>query len=196
MLAFQLSVTECCVCATPAPDSVTFAGDPLALLLIVTLPLSLPAVAGLNCTPIVNAWEGDNVTGVPAPLSVNPVPAMLIPEIVTFAFPVSVIVTICVAELPVFKLPKLSAVVLSEIVVEAAIPLPLSATVLGEFGALLTIESPPLELPVACGANCTLNVLVAPGFRESGRLTVLLVNPLPVTPNCVTVNSPVPLLLN
>jgi hypothetical protein len=39
-------------------------------------------------------------------------------------------------------------------------------------------------------------VLLVPGFSESGRFTELLVKPLPVTLNSVTVNTPVPLLLN
>jgi hypothetical protein len=153
VLAFQFNVAECCADATPVPDKLTVAGDPVALLAMVTIPVTLPAEDGLNCTPIVNFWDGESVTGVPAPLRVNPAPAMLIPEIVTLAFPVSVIVTFCVAAFPVVRLPKLKLDALNEIVAVAAIPFPLNATMLGEVGALLTIDTLPVTLPAVCGAN-------------------------------------------
>ena len=178
------------------PDKITVVGDPIALLVIVTVPLSLPAAVGLNSTAKLRLCVGDNVTGVPAPLNVKPVPLTLIPEIVTFAFPVSVIVTFCVAELPVFTLPKLRFVELSEIAAVAATPFPLNASMLGELGALLTIETLPLAAPAPVGANCTLNVLLVPGLRDSGKLNEFVANPLPVTLNCITVSTPVPLLLN
>ncbi|HEY4978236.1 MAG TPA: hypothetical protein VII25_03640, partial [Candidatus Acidoferrum sp.] len=165
------------------------------MLTIETFPLSDPADGGLNCTVMVNACEADNVTGVPAPLKLYPVPLMLICEIVTLAFPVLVIVTFCCAELPVFTLPKLRLVELSEIVAVAAIPVPLKATVLGEVGALLTSETLPVTAPADCGANCTLKLLDAPGLIDSGRLNELVENPLPVALTCVIVSTPVPLFV-
>ncbi len=123
------------------------------MLEIVTLPVSLPVAGGLNCTPIVIFCDGDKVTGVPAPLKVKPVPVLLIPEIVTLALPVSVIVKFWVVALPVLTFPKLKLEALTEIVAVAATPLPFSATVLGEVGALLTIETLPLVVPGPCGAN-------------------------------------------
>jgi len=48
VLAIQLSATECC--STAVPDRVTVVGDPVALLAIVILPLTLPATVGLNTT--------------------------------------------------------------------------------------------------------------------------------------------------
>jgi len=119
---------------------------------------------------------------------------MLICEIVTFAFPVLVIVRLCCAELPVVTLPKLKLDELSEIVATDAIPVPLKLTELGELGALLTSETLPVTLPADCGPNCTLKVLAAPGLIESGRASELVVNPLPDTLTCVTVSTAVPLL--
>jgi hypothetical protein len=153
VLALQVRVTECCVATIPAPDKDTFVGEPEALLTIVTCPASFPAADGLNCTPIVNFCEGDRVTGTAAPLIVKPVPLMLIPESVTFAFPVSVIVIFWVAALPVFTLPKLRLDALNDSVAAAATPVPLNANVVGDVGALLTSESPPVEFPADCGEN-------------------------------------------
>jgi hypothetical protein len=119
---------------------------------------------------------------------------MLIPESVTFALPVSVMVIFCVTTLPVFTLPKLRLEALNDIVAVAATPAPVNAKEVGEVGALLTIETAPAALPLDCGENWILKVVVAPGFKEIGRLTELLVNPLPLTLNCVIVNTPVPLL--
>jgi hypothetical protein len=100
-----------------------------------------------------------------------------------------VIVTFCFAEFPVFTLPKFKLVELSEIVAVAAIPVPRKANALGELGALLTIDTLPETLPADCGANCTLNVLAAPGLIDSGKPTELVEKPLPVTLNCESVKT-------
>jgi hypothetical protein len=95
-----------------------------------------------------------------------------------------------------FMLPKLRLDGLSESVRVEATPVPLKAKAVGEFGALLTKERVPATVPADRGKNCTLNVVDVPGFRESGRFTVPLLNPLPVALNCVTVSTAVPMLLN
>lgn len=102
------------------------------------------------------------------------------------------IVTFCCAEFPVFTFPNVKLVELSEIVAVAAIPVPLKANALGELGALLTIDTLPEALPVDCGENCTLNVLVAPGLIDNGKPTELVENPLPVTLNCDIVKTALP----
>lgn len=112
----------------------------------------------------------------------------------TLAFPVLVSVTLCCAELPVVTLPKLRLLVLCEIVEVAATPVPDKDNAVGDVGALLTSETLPVALPADCGANCTLNTLLAPGLIESGNATELVVNPLPVTLNCEIVKTALPLL--
>lgn len=62
----------------PAPLSDTVAGEPLALLLIVTLPVTEPTVVGLKFTDTVRICEGASVTGVTAPVRVKPAPRGLI----------------------------------------------------------------------------------------------------------------------
>jgi hypothetical protein len=111
VLAIQLSATECCTGATPVPDRVTDAGDPVALLAIEMVPLAGPATVGLNTTDRVRFCEGDSVTGALPPVMEYPAPLKVIDEIVTLALPVLVTVTVCGAEeVPVVMLPKLRLV--------------------------------------------------------------------------------------
>ena len=159
MLAVQLRLTEWVVAWTPVPESVIAAGEPVALLVTVTVPPSLPAPLGEKITPNVRVCEGASVTGVLAPLRENPDPLSVICEIMTLAFPVLVIVTFCVDEDPVLTLPKPRVVVLNERSSVAATPVPLRAITFGEFGALLRIVMLPLAAPAEAGANCALNVV-------------------------------------
>jgi hypothetical protein len=103
--------------------------------------------------------------------------------------------TFCEAELPVVTFPKFMLVELKESVRVAAVPVPLNGNAVGEFGALLTIETVPVTAPTEAGWNCTLNVLAAPGFSESGRLNPLVLKPAPATLTWLIVSKPVPVLL-
>jgi hypothetical protein len=80
-------------------------------------------------------------------------------------------------------------------VCDASTPVALSATVAGEFGALLTIDTPPLTLPADCGAYCTLKFPVWLGDNVNGSARPLKVKPTPVTVACETVKLEVPLFL-
>ena len=62
-----------------------------------------------------------------------------------------VTVTGCVELVPVFTLPKLTVLVLSEIVRVAVTPVPLRAITLGEVAELLTIVMFPLDAAAAVG---------------------------------------------
>jgi len=128
-------------------------GDPVAVLVTITVPVSDPAEVGLKITPKVMACPDVSVTGVPAPLSVNPAPFSAIPETVTLALPVFVAVTFCVDELPLFTFPNARFVELNESVCVAATPVPVKAITVGELGALLTTLTLPLAAPAAVGAN-------------------------------------------
>lgn len=192
MLAFQVSETLCAVVATPVPESAIVIGEPLALLVTITLPVTLPAEMGLNDTPNVKVCVADNVTGVPAPVNAKPVPLLETCEMVTFELPTLVTVTLCEAELPSFTLPKLMLLVLNERVCDGAVPVPLSEITAGEPGALLTREALPLAAPADAGANCRLKLLDCPAFNEMGSVTPLLLKPLPATLICEMVSTPVP----
>jgi hypothetical protein len=153
VLAFQFNDTVWELVCAPAPDSTIVAGDPFALLATVTVPVAFPAAVGPKTTLNVRLCVGVNVAGVPAGPTLNPVPAAVMPEIVTFALPVFVTVTDCVADDPVFTLPKLRLFVLNDSTCVDAIPEPLKPITTGLFGALLTIETLPFAEPADAGAN-------------------------------------------
>jgi len=166
---------------SPFPVKLTVFGEEEALLTTVRLPVALPATNGRKLSVIVKFCEGDNVTGVPVPLKEKPVPLTVICEIVTFELPVFVAVTFWVAKVFVFTLPKLTLAGVTDSVSVAATPLPLKASVAGEFGALLTNETLPAMLPVDGGVNCTLNELACPALSESGTVSPLILKPVPDT---------------
>lgn len=68
--------------------------------------------------------------------------------------------------LPITTLPNVTLVGLAE--PSACKPVPLSAIVAGDPGALLVIEMLPVELPSAVGANWTVNVVFAPAATVVG----------------------------
>ena len=68
MLAVQVRTTECAVGVTPVPDSDMLAGEPVALLVTVTVPGALPAVIGLKMMLKASVCPADSPTGVPAPV--------------------------------------------------------------------------------------------------------------------------------
>jgi len=68
VLAFHDSATECCTRATPVPERETEAGEPLALLTIEMLPLTLPAAVGLNWIGRMRFCDGVRVTGALPPV--------------------------------------------------------------------------------------------------------------------------------
>ena len=171
-------------------------GEPDAVLVTVTEPVLLPAALGLNTTLKPIFWPALSVTGVLAPLRLNPAPLSLICDTVTFVFPEFVNVTFCVAEDPAFTLPKAIFVVLNVNVCVAATPVPLNAIAAGEFAALLTTLTLPVTAPADAGLNCTLKLLVCPDESDIGNANVPVLNPLPVTVTWLTVNVPVPLFCN
>jgi hypothetical protein len=157
------------------------AGEPLALLVIVTDPLAFPDNSGAKITLNVRACVGVKVTGVPAPLRLNPAPLTMIDETVTSELPVLVTVTVFVKDSPIVRLPKLRLVLLNDTVCVELTPLPLRPIVAGLPGALLTTEMLPVEVPAAVGANRALNVEDCPGLRVIGSAMVLIPKPVPLT---------------
>src|SRR5271165_3896351 len=116
-------------------------------------------------------------------------------EIWTLEFPVFVMTTLCEDVPPVLTFPKLRLVVLKESVCVVAMPVPLKARTAGEFGALLRIDTLPDTVPAEAGWYCTLNVVEVPGFSDSGKLSPLVLKPLPATLTWLIVRTAVPVLL-
>ena len=121
MLSVQLDVTECEAGWTPFPVRETVAGELVALLATVTLPLTPVDVAGVNVTFIVAVCPGVRICPVETPFAENPAPEMLTLETITLEFPALVNVTPNVLLPPILTLAKLRLVALSASALEAVL---------------------------------------------------------------------------
>ena len=99
-------------------------GELVALLLIVTLPETLPAAEGAYATLNEVDCPGASERGSVSPVTANPLPVTLSCDNVTFALPVLLSVTVCVALVPVATLPKFSEVGEAESCRTCATPVP------------------------------------------------------------------------
>ena len=106
--------------------------------------------------------------------------------------PVFVIVSLWLEDVFVLMLPKAMLEELNESVFVAATPVPLNATVVGEFGALLTMFTVPARLPAVVGANTALKETLPPGATVLGRLKPLTVYPVALMLSCEIVKEAVP----
>src|SRR6266852_6601992 len=130
------------------------------------------------------------------PLALKPAPVTVTLEMVTLEFPLLVSGTGNALLPPTFTLPKLRLVGLAPSKNVATTPVPLKARVRGEPGALLVMETLPLALPVAEGANCALNVVFCPAASVSGTDKPAMLKPVPKALAAEIVTLAVPELLN
>jgi hypothetical protein len=130
------------------------------------------------------------------PLALKPAPETVTLEMLTLEFPVFVKVTLEEPLPPTFTLPKLRLVGFTPSRKVAAAPVPLRAIVSGEPGALLVMETLPVALPVAEGANCPLKVVLCPAASVSGTDKPVMLKPVPEALAAEIVTLAVPELLN
>src|SRR5580698_962588 len=187
--ATLVGVAASCACV-PVPLKLIVVGEFGALLTIEMLPLALPADVGANLALNVVLNPAPNVSGAVVPVVLKPVPAAVTAEIVTVALPPFVRVMVCELFVPVATLPNATLVGVAASC--ACVPVPLKLIVVGEFGALLTIEMLPLALPADVGANLALNVVLNPAPNVSGAVIPVVLKPVPaaVTAEIVTVALP------
>lgn len=176
--AALVGVADNCGCV-PVPLKVIVAGEFGALLTIEILPLALPADVGAYFALNVVLSPAPNVSGVVIPVVLKPAPVTATEEIVTVAVPPFVRVMVCELLAPIITLPN--AALVGDAANCACVPVPLNAIVVGEFGALLTIEMLPLALPAEVGANFALNVVLSPAPNARGVFNPLMLRPVPVT---------------
>lgn len=169
-------------------------GEPVALLVMETLPLALPAEVGANCAVNEVFAPALIVAGKVSPLIVKPVPVALAAVIVTLAVPEFVSEIDCDPLLPTWTLPKLTLEGFAERV--ACVPVPVKAIAAGEPVALLVIETLPLALPAEVGANCAVNEVFAPALIVAGTARPLMLKPAPDALAAVIVNAALPVLVN
>jgi hypothetical protein len=161
------------------------------LLLTNTLPLTDSAAVGAKFTLNVVLCPAPRVSGV-RPLILKAAPETLSEETFTLALPVLVNVTVWLLLLPTVTFPKLNLVGLVESCIVAGTPVPLSAMLVGELGALLMSETMPVTPPATAGAKASVKFDLCPGLRVRGRAKPLVVKPLPETAACEIVRLPVP----
>jgi hypothetical protein len=92
------------------PDKETVAGEFVALLPMETLPVMLPAAAGVNAISSATDWLGVRIVPAVIPLVLNPAPVTATLDMVTSEFPLFLSVTLDEPLLPIFTLPKLTLV--------------------------------------------------------------------------------------
>ena len=160
----------------------------------VSEPVTAPAVVGAKFTVKVEVPPAAIVKGVERPESPKPVPDSAALLIVRLPVPGFEIVTVCVLVTPVVTLPKLTEAGVTEIC--DCTPVPLRAMVAGEFVALLVTVTPPLKLPLAVGANATLNEVDCPALSVMGIDIPLTVKPVPVTLSFESDTLPVPVFVS
>ena len=98
---------------TPVPDNAICNGEFEALLAIESLPLTLPAAAGLKFTETVTDCVGVKIA-LDGLLALNPLPVADTLDMVTFVFPLFVTVTSCAVDVPTVTLLKFTLVELGE----------------------------------------------------------------------------------
>ena len=168
------------------------AGELVALLMIVTLPVAAPVDVGAKLT--VNLADCPDVKVVfdATPLALYPGPEAVTCEIVMLEFPVFVTVMFCELVLPGGTFPKLRLVGFKVKISAVDTPVPLSGMERGEAGALLARLIPPLVFPVVFGAKETLNVVLPLGVMVVGMVSPEMLKPAPDTPACASVSGAVP----
>ena len=124
----------------------------------------------------------------------NPVPAGLICDIFTAAFPVFVRTTCLEALLPVLMFPKLSVAGFAVSCPNGVfVPLPVSGRLtVGFAGSLLVIARFPLAEPAAVGMNVSVSAAVCPELIIFGVAIPLSENSEPVSATMETVRSAAP----
>ena len=153
VLAVQFNVTECETSWTPVPEREIVAGELVALLVTVTLPVTLAAVAGVKVTFNVAVCAGVKICPVVTPLAVNPAPEMLTLETVTFEFPAFVNVTLSMLLLPMltFAKPKLVVLALSRNVAAFTVRVAALLVTLPALFVTVTVNWSPLYEAVVAG---------------------------------------------
>lgn len=96
--------------------------------MIVSCPVSAPAVVGSNCSCNVRVWLGFSVAGKLPPMIVKPAPVIVAEFTVTGVVPVDVSVSDSVVAVFTVTLPKFSVPALTVNCGFAAVPVPPSVT--------------------------------------------------------------------
>src|SRR5690242_2465463 len=164
---FALEGVRLIPACTPVPLTATTVFAPCVFVTVI-FPVTVSFAAGLNATVITLLCPGVSVEGSVIPLVVTSAALTVICEMVTFPVPLLVRVTLLELVTPALTLPNARLVGFAVRITVPATPVPLSATVEGDVGALLVIVMVPGKLPAVVGAKVALKVTLAPAAIELG----------------------------
>jgi len=172
----------------PVRDSVVEEGE--ALLVTVSVALTVTAVCGLNVIVNGTLWPVGIVTGSDNPLTVNC--ALFVPAAVTVTLaPLALKLPDAVPLVPTTTLPRFKVVGVAVNCPAVALPVPDKGIVKVE--ALEEIVMLPLTVPGDCGVKVPLKVALCPAASVTGVLIPLTPKPAPLAPtrDMVTLEPPV-----
>lgn len=155
----------------PYPDTLIVPGELEALLLMVTIPESVPVVVGAKTTFKEVDWPAARDRGPVMPVAEKELPETLTCEIETAELPVLVKVRVCVAMLPVLTVAKLSEVGEAERRRLGEAPAPEMETLSGDVGALLVSERLAEKLLAEEGVKPMVKKEEPPGSIVSGSVS-------------------------
>lgn len=181
---------------TPVPATETLLGEFVALLAIVTNPLTPPVLFGAKMTFISAVWPAAIVVPLTPLFTLNPVPVVLICATVTLEFPVFLTATPSMLVFPTISFPKFRLVAERERFLVAVPPLPLNANVYVGFVALLLTVMLPVTVTVDVGVNATVKLFVWDAESAIGRGRPLIWKPAPFTDALEIVTLELPLFRN
>lgn len=185
VLAAHERSTLCCGGAVPLPVKDSLVGEFEALLAKEMFAEAVPLDCGVNVTVTDVVCPAVIVNGNDTPLSLNSDELAEADDTVTFD-PVAVKVAVNWLLWPTTTLPKFKVVGLTPNW-PGTVPVPDNEMVRVELEASEVNEIVPLVAPAAAGAKVAPKVKLCPAIRVRGRLSPLMLNPLPLTLACDTV---------
>jgi hypothetical protein len=164
-----------------------------SLLTMLTLPLTLPAAAGVNVTVACTDWPPPIVCGMLIPLVVKSVPATVKLETVRFAFPAFVSTRFVVPFEPTSTLPKSIALGPTDnFGWPAATAVAVKLAAAGELPESPVTVNVPVTVPAAFAFTATVKLIVCPTPNAAGVVIPETVNCGFDTDTCVMFNATFP----
>jgi len=192
LLAVQASMTECETVCVAVPEMAIVAGEFVALLAMVTLPVRFPEAVGENVTSSVALCPGVRIKPAETPLADKAGLVSVTLEMVTSAFPVFETATPKVLLAPMVTFPKLRLAGLALRRIDEATAVPLTVTFAGELDALLMTETVPDAAPMVLGEKTTVRFDCWPAAIVIGNEPPVIVNPFEEALACVTIRLDTP----
>jgi hypothetical protein len=190
--ACHRSETENVVDLTPVPDK-EIGGKKGALLAIEIFPVAPPVVVGSKMASSAADCPGFRTVSLAIPLTENPEPVTVTPEIVTFKFPLFVNFTGEVVLVPKPTSPKLRLNVFAESETLGRTPVPPRGIEATKTFSIVTRATDAEYFKAERGLNTTFRVMLLAGLRLRSGGTSASVNPSPETANRLNSISTLPL---